>query len=261
MRSVFVGCSYTAGKGFELEKQQPELWVNLLHKRIPEINRTELINNGESGASNEKIFQNAVDSIVTFSPEYAFVQWTGSPRYNVNLGLETYQTNQYFSFDGHVHNHTLHSVSYSDSYLTNIRDRFLSLHHPHSGIVDIIKYTNILISLANLTGTRIFFINGLCPWDNNYFLKLTDTFPNNYTPYTKKLIETDTRDDSEAFLLYEKVHNDYAQAGSIQESHWVNLYNSFNQNKVDTNNDNTHPGIKSNQLYLSILEDFLITKL
>lgn len=161
MVSVFAGCSFTLGKGFDLGQHEPGLWVNLIHKSIPALAETQLINAGESGASNERIFYNASSAIVKYQPKYIFVQWTNYPRYTVLLNAETYSATQYFGFDGSLLDHNLHRVNYTSSYLESIRNRFLSLHHPHLGIVNVIEYTNSLINLAQLTGTTIFFINGL----------------------------------------------------------------------------------------------------
>lgn len=255
--SLFVGCSFTSGKGFELEKDEPSLWVNLLHAQSPLLNKTELINHGVSGASNSDIFYNAVSSLVKHCPKYAFVQWTSSPRYKVKLGVETYPSEQYFSMDSEVQSHNLHKLNYSAEYLESVRNRFLTLHHPHGNILDIIKYVNTLINLSQLTKTTIFFINGLCPWDDQFFNKIKNGPPSNYTNYTQHILESKTRDDDEVFALYNKIHNEYTQAGSIQQSHWLNLYNSFVKNKIDTNNDQTHPGIKSNHRYFELVNQSL----
>jgi hypothetical protein len=259
--SVFVGCSFTQGVGFELLDKEPGLWVNLLHSKLEQLSSTTLINNGVGGFSNEQIFYTAVNSIITHQPKYIFVQWTSSPRYTFLLGVETYSTNQYFSMNNKLCDVNLHSIKYSKSYLENIRNRFLSLHHPHSDIVNIIKYTSSLILLAKKFNSQIFFINGLCPWDQDFFTKLTNTLPDKYTKYTQKILETDTRDDQEIFLLYDKIHSDYTQAGSIQESYWLNLYQSLRGNMLDTNSDNKHPGLESNFLYFSFIKKSFLEKI
>lgn len=255
--SLFVGCSFTSGKGFDLEKDEPGLWVNRVHSTNSHLQKTNLVNHGVSGASNSEIFYNAVSGLVNFTPKYMFVQWTRSPRYRVQLGVESYVASQYFGMDGEVFDHNLHSINYTAGYLEDVRNRFLSLHHPQGGIVEIIKYTNTLINLSKTTNTKVFFINGLCPWDDQFFNKINGNTPSDYTKYTQYLLDSNTRSDQEVFTLYNKIHNEYSQAGSIQEQYWINLYNSFTDNKIDVNNDNTHPGIKSNQLYFDIVNQFL----
>ena len=36
--TLFTGCSYTAGTGFDLLDKDDNLWVNLLHKTHQDIN-------------------------------------------------------------------------------------------------------------------------------------------------------------------------------------------------------------------------------
>lgn len=258
MLSLFVGCSYTFGEGFAQQSQEPNLWVNLLHSNVKALRCTELVNLGESASSNEKIFYKASRYIAAYQPRFAFVQWTSAPRYNILLGVETYPTNQYFAFDGSACDHNLHSVNYSAKYLQNVKNRFLLLHHPHQNILNIVEYTNSLIELSRLTKTQLFFINGLCAWDRGYFSKLNDSLPSAYTLYTQQILETATRDDEQVYQLYDRIHSDYAKAGTVQESLWLNLYDSFLYHRSDTNDDHIHPGIKSNQFYFEFVKNSLI---
>lgn len=259
--SVFTGCSYTAGTGFTLEKNDPALWVNILHSANPYLKDSSCVNLGKSGGSNEDIFIISISALFEYNPEYMFVEWTDYPRYTVLLGVETYPTTQGFTSNGICVDHNLHSINYTSTYLKNIRDRFFSLHHPHQGILNIVKYTNALINIAKTTGTKIFFINGICGWDNKYFDVLNNVLPGSYTPYTQKLLECETRSDEEVYELYNFIHSEYHQAGSIQQNRWLNLYSSLRAGRIDVNHDNIHPGIQSNQNYANTLNQELISKL
>lgn len=259
--SIFVGCSMTAGDGFEDLKDSDSLWVNLLAKNISALRQTKIINAGVSGIGNDKIFYNAVKKITEYQPKYAFVQWTGYPRYEFSLGVETYPTRQRFSPVNKVTEYRLHKTFYPENYVKDLKDRFLSLHHPHYGIVQLIEFINTLIKLCTITGTKIFFINGICPWDDGYFVKLDNAMPSSYTHYTQKILNIDSRSDEEIFKLYDKIHSEYQQAGSIQQSYWLNLYKSFLNCKIDTNSDNMHPGVKSNQIYFDFLKESLVNQL
>jgi hypothetical protein len=42
---------------------------------------------------------------------------------------------------------------------------------------------------------------------------------------------------------------------------WLNLYSSMQANKIDVNNDNVHPGIKSNNLYFELFSSLLTNQL
>ena len=127
--------------------------------------------------------------------------------------------------------------------------------------MNIIKYTNILINLAETIGTKIFFINGICPWDNEYFVVLDHVLPSSYTVYTQELLDCDSRDDEQVFKLYDKIHSEYQQAGGIQADRWLNLYTSMWSLKIDINSDKVHPGTKSNQNYSDKFSQALNSKL
>jgi hypothetical protein len=263
--TLFSGCSYTTGFGFELEQNDPKFWVNLLHKDVNILQNTELVNCGKSGASNDQIFANSVDHILKYNTKFVFVQWTSYPRYQFNVGLETYETKVLFI----ANSPTLHTddklglndITYTKTYLNTLRDRVITLNHPHYEILKIVKYVNVLINLCKLKKCSIFFINGICDWDCDFFIKKENTLPYEYTSYTKKIINIDNRDDNQIYALYNKIHNEYNRLGGMQESNWLNLYNSLAKNKIDVNDDKIHPGYKSNQKYFELLSQALLNKL
>lgn len=247
-RVLFAGCSYTQGTGFDELEHSPDLWVNLLHKNSA-LRSHELINISVAGRSNVNIFNCALDQLTQTHYEYAFVQWTSMPRYEIQLGLELYSTRMVFMPNAECFDVNTNEINYNKSYLKNINDRFTSLANLHYEIIDLVRYVNILLRVAQLTNTKIFFINGLCPWDTDYFTPLDDFLPNQLTDFTQKLINSENRDDQEIHKLYHKIHQEYQQAGGIQAQHWLNLYNSMLDLKLDVNKDGLHPGNKSNQLY------------
>jgi hypothetical protein len=260
--SLFTGCSFTAGNGFELEKDEPALWVNLLHSSHPKLNKTQLLNAGVGGNSNADIFKDTVFNLLTQpNTKYLFVEWTSVPRYNLSLGLETYVTQASFMPNVTTKTHNLHEITYPAEYLKEINDRFTSLAHDHNEIVTLVYYINSITRLSQLIDCQVFYINGLCPWDTDYFTKLNNVLPTDYSEYTKKLIQTDTRDDIEIFKLYDKIHNEYSSAGGIHGKHWLNLYSSMRGNRIDVNDDGLHPGIKSNQLYYQQFTQALDSKI
>lgn len=253
---LFCGCSYTSGYGFKLGKDEPNLWVNLLHTQGKFAN-CELTNASVPGRSNSGIFQDAVYNLVKDRYDYAVVNWTSVPRYELELGVETYTTRQLFTPNGVMFDVDVNQATYTKQYLSEIRDRFVSLATDHYEILTSVYYVNALVNLSSRLNTKIFFVNAICPWDKNYFVKLDNVLPNNYTNYTKKLINIDNRDDDEIFKIYNKIHNEYKAAGGIQEQHWLNLYSSLRSIRIDVNEDNIHPGIKSNQKYFKFLNQFI----
>lgn len=248
---VFAGCSFASGEGFYEHRREPNLWVNLLHQRL--FPTAELINVSISGRSNSGIFQDAVRALTTYRPAIMIVEWTSMPRYELHLGLEPFNTFQHFIANAPTRDHVLHDITYTAEYLDNIRDRFISLAHPHHEITKVVDYVNSLIKLGEISGTQVFFVNGLCPWDQDFFNYSPGIDPDTYTLYTKELLCASTRPTEETIFLYEKMHAKYIELGSIQSQHWLNLYKSLLSERVDFNDDGAHPGIKSNSNYANFL--------
>jgi len=269
---VFTGCSFTAGNGWVdtdpemsvqiADKNNANLWVNLCHTQIDQLKNLDLINLGQGGASNAEIFKNTVEAIANHNSDIGilFCQWTSMPRYSFKVGFELWSTDEGIEtsrrskFDVVLNR----GDRWDRKYLDDLLNRLLVLHHLHGEIVRLVEYTSTLQKLAQAVGIKLYFINGLCPWDQNYFLKLNNVLPEDYTEFTKnQILNINSRDDNDIFKLYKKMHNEYDQAGGIDPTLWVNLYNSMGHNKTDTNYDNIHPGIKSNQLYFQQVKQFL----
>lgn len=259
--TLFSGCSYTYGTGFPLEKDDPALWVNLLHSHNQHLISTSLLNVSCGGRSNEGIFQDTVYNLLHNDIKYAIVEWSSMPRYNLSVGLELYQTKISVIPNATIVDQNLNDIKYTSKYLNSIRDRFTSLAHLHFEIYNLVYYVNSLIKLAKLTNTKIFFVNGMCPWDGNYFTKLENVLPGDYTAFTQRLINVDNRDDAEIYQLYEKIHTEYNLVGGINEYSWLNLYNSMREQLVDRNDDNSHPGTISNKNYYELFDAILNSKL
>lgn len=94
-----------------------------------------------------------------------------------------------------------------------------------------------------------------------FFIKKENVLPYDYTYYTKKILNIANRDDDEIYALYNKIHSEYNSIGGIQESRWLNLYNSLGKNKIDVNSDRIHPGYESNQKYFKFLSQALLDNL
>lgn len=248
--TLYAGCSYTHGTGFTNTIDSKHLWVNQLHN-TPMFANTKKINDSEPGRSNSNIFSRAVYNITSHNIQHAFVEWTSVPRLEFTVGLETYSTRQVFMPNLVPGDHVLNDITYSKQYISTIQHRLLTLMHDHYEIVKLIEYSNALINLCKMSDTKLHFINGICPWDTNFFNYLPDTLPSEYTEYTKELLNVDNRSDSEIVALYKKMHTEYQSLGGINQEYWVNLYDSVRKTRVDVNDDNLHPGIQSNKNLVS----------
>jgi len=267
---IFAGCSFTAGTGWNQDdpyldnKDEPLMWTNLCHQNIKRFQNLEIINIGKKGASNTEIFENSVRLIADKESDIdiMFCQWTSVPRYNFNVGFELWDTSENSIAHNDGSPRRTHDVRlnrgdhWSRKYIDDLLDRFRVLHHLHWEIVKIVDYSNMLSALAEQRGFDIFFINGLCPWDENYFLELHDVKPDSYTEFTKKtILNIDSRDDDDIHKLYHLAHKHYRQSGGIDHHRWINLYNSFRSLQVDRNFDGRHPGKHSNQIYYELIRE------
>ena len=270
---VFTGCSFTAGNGWvdtheqwpgRVEcKDSPNLWVNLCHGGCDQLKNLELINAGQGGASNTEIFTNTVAQISQHGVDIKilFCQWTSGPRYSFRAGVELWPTRESIGFKRRGDQVDLKRDSPDRKYRDDLLSRLRVLHHQHGEILKVVQYSNILQKLAQHFGIKLYFINGICPWDQNYFVRLTGVMPEEFTTFTKnEILNIESRDDDDIFRLYKIIHDEYDQAGGIDAKYWVNLYDSMVKNKIDTNYDDIHPGTKSNQLYFEQIKNFLETQ-
>lgn len=257
--TVFCGCSYVQGTGLDLEKSDPQLWVNILHQCTPELAVTKLHNLGISGSTNEEIFLSAIKELLQGRCKYLFVAWTSLKRLKVNPSVELYPTEVYLERSSIDDVKINPDTVIPGSYIENIRDRFFDLTHTHYDLLKILQYTTILDSLARQLDVSVFFINSLLPVDTNYFNKVSvnSRLPSDTTMFTQDLLNLKTRDDTEYFKLYDKIHSDYKNTGSLL-CNWINLDHGFRTHfYLDQGNDNLHPGPISNQNFAY----FLIEKL
>lgn len=191
-----------------------------------------------------------------------FCQWTSGPRYNFHVGLELWDTSESLATHCRKHDVMLSSGErYGRGYIQDVLDRFRSMHHLHWEVLQIVEYCHTIKLLAERLDIRhVYFINGLCPWDHDYFSVVDRAQPEDYTPFTKQhILNINQRSDQDIYTLYQQIHRQYQAAGGIDQSLWINLYDSFLHLKTDKNYDGIHPGIKSNQLYFQLISQQLNT--
>lgn len=248
---LFSGCSFVAGLGLPQEKTDENNFVNIFCK--DNFKEYHLKNIGINGSSNLRIFLDTCHEINKTCYDYIFVGWTSYPRYVGWLGLEEYQTKRSFVPNHPIKEHLGNDISFDSKFLTNLRDNLFLTTNAHYEILDIIQYINILKNLADYYKSKIYFINNICHWDNNYFTKILDPKLENLTDYTNKILNSHNRSDDNIRNLYFKMHDSYSHYGTIQEALWLNLYSSFKSHQIDTGNDNFHPGPLSHQQFSKFL--------
>jgi hypothetical protein len=258
--TLYTGCSATNGNGMPLGKEDPDLWVNKLHQQC--FSHTNKLNMAQGGRSCANIFQDTVKGLLSYPVDYAIVQWTSVPRYEMELGFELYSTwwmaSPRLRRDQGV---TTHEVEYSEKYLRSIGNRFGIMAHLCYEIQQIVEYVNSLVKLASLTNTKIFFVYAGWIWDQDFFTRLNNVTPDQYTPRTQEFLLVKTRSDEEIHQLYTKLHDRFEQAGGIHESKWLNLYEPMWHHRIDVNDDGFHPGVEANARFVEIFSKALNSKL
>jgi hypothetical protein len=247
---LLSGCSYTKGFGLDLEKNDSNNAYNVFVREYFK-NNYNITNVAESGNSNLSIYFSSSTALIEKHYDYAFVGWTSYPRYNFRLGFETYAFGNRVVFTGmpldDTVEHNGHVLSYNKKWLTEFKDRYFLAHHDHFEVVNLMKYITLLIDLADRVGTKLYFVNNICSWDDTFFDRFTSFLPSELSEKTQKLLDTETRDDAEIFELYNLMHNDFEANGGIRENRWINLYTPFK--KLDIGNDNWHPGPLSHKTF------------
>lgn len=214
----------------------PALWVNQCHREIKQWQDLELINLARNGANNLWIFEKAVQILAeNFGrPEhkrikYLVIGWAPVGTMQLQVGVETYDTTLYYWLPS-VNNISTNQASYTKKTLRDHVRFYKKINHPHNGILKVVQYVNTLATLAQAQDIGIVFTNMRLPWDTDYFLRQSHQglLPSDFTKFTQKeILFCDNRDDQESIQLYNKIHDEYDQAGGIHEHLWANLYSSF----------------------------------
>jgi hypothetical protein len=253
---LIVGCSLSNGSGLPGEHDNPHIWPNHLARQLG-INT--IRNVAQTGANNHWIFLETVSELAKSRYDLVLVEWSAIPRYKINVGLELYTTDSMLDQSVNL----VGRETISAAWLCDLKNRLLKLHNDHWDILNLVKYVNTLIELqTKLYRGKIFFINGLAPWSNQYFVRKPFILPSKLDKYTYDILQSDQRDDSEVFQLYNMIHDQYQEYGGIQDYHWLNLYDSLMKTKIDTvSSTDLHPGYASQGLYSNNFYKILKEKL
>ena len=186
--TVFTGCSFTEGIGLPDTTNNKNLWVNVLYNSFECLTPTQLLNLGKGASTNLEIFERSISALSKYHCKYLFVAWTTLYRYKFSLGVENYDVSQYWTptqplLDVNVNP----GVVYQKQYLTDIKNKFFSLHHDHHEIVKILNYTTIIDRMCQKLGVECYFVYNILPWDRDYFKPVNDInrVPSDTTLYTQ----------------------------------------------------------------------------
>ena len=249
---LVCGCSLTIGHGLIGEKKDPKLWVNQLADKLG----YDLTNIAERGRNNDWIFLETSLELTKNQNYYdlVIVAWSVLPRLNVDLGLELWPTRTKFDGDYEV---DTNEKTFTRKWQLSVQNKLFEAYNFHWDFLKLVKYVNILKKQHN----NIYFVNTYGPWSDNFFTKQNFEVPSDLDDFTKQLLLVDNRDDKEIFDLYNLIHQQYSDAGGINEELWLNLYNNFKRNKLDqVSETDGHPGYLSQDRYVEMLLPLLKEK-
>jgi hypothetical protein len=245
------GCSFTAGTGLEFLKDDPKLWINQLTNKLG----YNLTNIAEAGRNNEWIFVETMLELSKHKYDAVVIAWSMIPRINIDLGLELWSTQTRLHADYDVNTN---EKTFNLKWQTSLLDKLLEGYNFHWDFLKLVKYVNILKSQHK----HIYFVNTWGPWSDNFFTKIDIQLPSDLDEFTQDLLNVKTRDDIEIFQLYNMIHKQYNDAGGINSDLWLNLYDTFQKNKLDiASKTDRHPGYLSNDRYTEMLYPILKEKL
>jgi hypothetical protein len=258
-RILFNGCSFTQGDGLDNESNNPELWVNQIASMCFE--NPEVTNISASGKNNHWIFVETLSALTQQSYDVVIVGWTDTNRLNFNVGLETYPTMSLFGNHRSINLHSHQTVE--RTWLNETGNRIRKYQNAHWGILDLVKYVNILVDYqVKQKNSKIFFVNSLCHWSNRYFEYVDYEVPSDLSSFYSEILEIDFRNNAEIKQLYSLIHSQYSKYGGIRPEHWLNLYNSLLSKQIDNASAvDYHPGIASQHIYAKYLAQKLKEKL
>lgn len=241
------GCSFTVGEGFAESQRNDYIYRCLVDKHFGFT--SDLLATG--GASNYKIFMQTAQAIMSNRYNIVFTQWSGLNRLWLHPGPDSH----FF-----VNDQQDIDFNYRDIYLSrkdkqNLKDQLLVLNHDYQNIIDLIHYCNILERLSQYTGTKIIFINGLVPWASDLNTDIDNRdLSSTLSLYTKRILDFDHRDNQEIVKFFKNLQKEFA---TLNQSLWVNLFDSMAKNTVDIGPEGHHPGIQSHQIMYNKILTYL----
>ena len=231
MKVCFNGCSFTVGEGFPEQQRDQYIYDRLLTKQFG-FNST---NVAIGGSSNHTIFMRSAREILSNKYDLVITQWTALNRIWLYPGPDTV----FFSND-----RVSPDYKYRDLYLSADKKKtfcntLLMMNHDYNNIMELIDYCNILSALADTASTKVIFVNGLVPWQNDLVQPLSHDLEQSLSDYTKSILDFDNRLDIEIIDFFTKLQTKFQD---LDQSKWSNLFTSFKSAIIDQGPLGHHPG-------------------
>jgi hypothetical protein len=236
IKTCFNGCSFTYGEGFDLTDRDLYVYDRILAKKYNWASD----NIAVPGSDNHNIFLRSAESIQSQKYNIVFTQWSALNRFWLSPGPETY----YFINDVQYSDYTYRDLYINPSDKKKLNELLLLLNHDYQNIINLTNYCNILEQLAQANNTRVVFINGLIPWQEDLIQTLGSDIELGLSPYSKSILDFNTRRDDEIIKYFLKLQQ---KISTLNKNSWVNMFNSFQTNICDHAPAGHHPGVKSHK--------------
>jgi hypothetical protein len=236
IKICFNGCSFTWGAGYN--DTDRELYV--YDRVVSQYFNFDRTNVAVNASSNHNIFMRTAEAFLANTYDVIVVQWSALNRLWLSPGPDAY----FF-----VNDYTYPDYRYRDLYISKseksmLNNFLLLLNHDYQNIHDLIEYCNILNSMSLSTKTKIVHINGIVPWTNDLSTPLSNDLEQSLSKYTKDILDFDHRDDEEIIKYFNRLQSKFS---TLDQSNWVNIFESFRDNSIDQGPEGHHPGIASHQ--------------
>ncbi len=221
----FGGCSITMGAGYPGEKQNPDIYSNIVGENI----RHGVINDAEGGSSNLKIFTKSAKAVLDDHANLYVIQWSAPHRHWLypapNQGI----------YIGSPVEYNQHS---------KFVEQFQKFNHDYPNLMSIIDYSRIITELARARDRKVIFVNGMLHWK-----------PDWNDSYMKSLLEdldlTSKQDFQQRF-------NNNIELLDI--SCWANPWLSIVEMQQDNAPLDQHPGPLTHKKIADLITEVIDTK-
>jgi len=246
MNVCFNGCSFTEGAGFEVKDRDTYIYDRLVANHFG-WNRTNI---GSIGSSNTTIFMRSARAIMSNKYNIVLNQWTGLNRQWFYPGPDC----AYSIYDDSS-NFEYRDLFFDAKFNTMFKNTVRLMNHDYPKIIELIDYTNILNTLGKVNNTKVYHINGLVPWQDDLIKEINHSdLENSLSSYTKEIIDFNQRDDNEISALVLKLQ-DYFK--NIDTTKWINLFKSFDSQRIDRGPLGHHPGPESHKIMAEHIINFM----
>lgn len=233
--ACFNGCSFTVGEGFAPDVRDQYIYDRLISKQLG----LERVNIARGGSGNHEIFMRSARAAEQ-GFDILFVQWSALNRLWFYPGPDT----EWFTNDGHD------DYRYREIYLDKrskkeFENTLLLMNHDYHNIHELVHYCSILDRLAAYHNKKIVYINGLVPWTIDIIEPLGDDLSQGLSLYTKQILDFGHRDDTEIRALFDRLQKKVLE---LDQSKWVNIFDSFYSNVIDQGPQGHHPGVRSHEI-------------